>query len=381
MGKRSLQNDNITKRRRVELSLLTLPTDILLICFQYLSPIDVINLSCVNKDFRHELNRVVFSKIKCTWNDLTKLDESSDIIRQSCYISQLRIVDSYSYGEWQIDIFPILHDFFPNLYYLQVNSSSSSNWLKYRESTKITALALYYEPGHRESETATYSLSSTSNPKRINHKLVSTNAKIFNLLHLNKMSNLTSLTLNNYHFNWENESDSHCQVHLHKLSLIDCTWEYPFDISQFNPHNSIAQLSMYYTNNNSFVLLERFTKFLDNPTNSKAMATQELSISFANFDNSWLKPLSTKQFAKFVGKAFPKLNCLKLHGWLLNLRNFNSYLLLLEDNNLKLLDLSIIDSSLSMDINLPVQGISQESKTRFPWMKLVLHASSHSPKQ
>ncbi|CUM53567.1 unnamed protein product [Debaryomyces tyrocola] len=378
MNKRPYQSDNTDKRRRVDISLLNLPTDILVICFQQLSSTDIINLSCVSKRYREELIRFVFNKIKCTWYDLARLDPLSVINGLNQFISQVRIVDSYSYGEWQIDIFPVLHTFFPNLSRLLVNSSSSSNWLKYRESTVITSLTLYYEAGHHESEIATNLLSGTNNPKRISHKLVSTNAKLFNLFHLDNMPNLTTLTLNNYHFNWEHDASSHL-THLNKLSLIDCTWEYPFDLSQFNINNSLTQLLIQYTNNNSFILLERFTKFLENPTNFQRTAIQELSILFTKFNNLWLKPLSTKQLARFIGDHFPNLIYLRLSGWLLNLKNFNSYMSLLEDNNLKVLDLCITDSSSSTDRDNLIHNILQQSRTHFPWMKLALRTSlNHS---
>ncbi|CAR65886.1 DEHA2G01012p [Debaryomyces hansenii CBS767] len=374
MNKRSYQSDNTDKRRRVDISLLNLPTDILVICFQQLSSTDITNLSCVSKQYREELIHFVFNKIKCTWYDLIKLDPLSVINGLNRFISQVRIVDSYSYGEWQIDIFPVLHTYFPNLSRLLVNSSSSSNWLKYRKSNAITGLTLYYEAGHHESEIATNLLSSANNPKRISHKLVSTNAKLFNLFHLDNMPNLTTLTLNNYHFNWENDASSHL-THLSKLSLIDCTWEYPFDLSQFNINNSLTQLLIQYTNNNSFILSERFTKFLENPTNFQRTAIQELSILFTKFDTSWLKPLSTKQLARFIGDNFPNLIYLRLSGWLLNLKNFNSYMSLLEDNNLKVLDLCITDSSSSTDRDNLIHNILQQSRTHFPWMKLALRTS------
>lgn len=376
MNKRTYQSDNTDKRRRVDISLLNLPTDILIICFQQLSPIDITNLSSVNKQHREELICFVFHKIKCTWYDLTKLEPFSIIIGLNRFISQVRIVDSYSYGEWQIDIFPILHTYFPNLTRLLVNSSSSSNWLKYRESADITCLTLYYEAGHHESEAAASLISNTNNPKRISHKLASTNAKLFNLSHLDKMPNLTTLTLNNYHFNWENETGLYLS-HLSKLVLVDCTWEYPFDLSQFNINNSLNKLFIQYTNNNSFILLERFTKFLENPMNSQYTAIQELSILFTNFDHLWLKPLSTKQLARFIGNHFPDLIYLRLSGWLLNLKNFNSYMSLLEDNNLKVLDLCITDSSSSPNNDRLIYDILQNSKNRFPWMKLLLRASLH----
>lgn len=378
MNKRSYQSDNTSKRRRVDISLLNLPTDILIICLQQLSSTDVINLSCLNKQYRAELIRFVFNRIKCTWYDLTKLNPSSVINGHNRFTSQVRIVDSYSYGEWQIDIFPIMHSYFPNVSRLLVNSSSSSNWLKYRESTIITGLTLYYETGHHESETATSLLSNSNNPKRISHKLVSNNAKLFNLFHLDNMPNLTTLTLNNYHFNWENDKDtgSH-HIHLKKLYLIDCTWEYPFDLSQFNIGNSLTQLLIQYTNNNSFILLERFTKFLENPTNFKQTAIQELSILFTNFDTSWLKPLSTKQLNRFMGDFFPDLIFLRLSGWCLNLKDFNSYMSLLEDNNLKILDLSITDSSSSTNRDKLIHNILHQSKIQFPWMKLALRTSTY----
>lgn len=369
--KRSFQSDKFDKKRRVELSILKLPTDILIICFQQLSPIDIINLSCVDKQHRHELTRFIFNRIKCTWHSLMSLEHSSDIAKVYPFASQLRVLDCYSYGEWQIDPFPRLH-YFPNLSHLLINSSSSSNWLKYRQNNQITKLTLYYEAGHSESEAMVDANLNSKNPKRINH-LVSTNAKIFSLLHLCDFSNLTEVTLYDYHFNWEIDDTSQLHAILLKaLALIDCTWEYPFELGQFNVNSSILTLSIRYTSNHAFILLERFTKFLENPMDSNSESIQALSIIFQSKYDTWLKVLSTTQLSILLGEKFPKLLYLRLSGWLLNLNTFNSYMELLNDNNLKMLDLSITDTSSRTTSNQLIHTIVQQADRQFPWMAFHL---------
>ncbi|KAK6455205.1 uncharacterized protein RJT20DRAFT_55458 [Scheffersomyces xylosifermentans] len=375
----------------------SLPVDTQLLVFQNLERTDVINLSCVNSRYRSGLLHQVFRSIKTTWQALlaeTKKDNNDNFFarfRQT--IKQVRIIDCYSYGEFHIDIFTLLinEQKLPNLQHLLINTSNSSNWLKYRTNTNINELTLYYEQNHVESQDEFL----TSNPKNINQLVRNTGAntspRIFHLNHVSGFKGLTKLNLTKYHFNWEKEDKIDIST-LRELRLSDCTWAFPFQLSQFNVNNSLKLLGLNYIRSNAFVLSERFNVFLLDQDDGSlgSVETIEIDISQSDFsEQTTLYPRafgrvwSFRLFKKFInGNSHPRLRRLKCHGWLMNLQNFQAYLRSIErgENNLELLDILVLDP-INDQFEEDMAAIKKEAAILFPRMKLKLKVAISMEKQ
>lgn len=359
-----------TKRRKTRISdILFLPEEVLHLIFKHLKLLDICNLSSTDKQHRKELSRFAFLRIKGTWNALINLSEGSSIKNFSEYVHELRLVDCYSYGEWLIDIFSILRRYFPELKHILINSVNSSSWLKYRMCNYLSHLTLYYEPGHIESI-----LLEPENSKKVKHDGTLKCQKSFSLSHLKNFANLRSLSLHYYCFNLNDDLEAasgfkFCQ--LSELSLIDCTWEYPYDLSYFNKSNTLKKLYIRYTKDNSFVLLERFTLFLARPMEQHSLSITELSIIFSDFSSPFMKTLSKKQFACLVPPQFPNMRALTLRGWLLYAKDIEYLLEMLQDSKLKLLD---IDFSNPSGTSSPSEAVLRKKiQQQCSSLKLKLH--------
>lgn len=348
-------------------TLLCLPPELLEHIFDLISRRDVIGLSCTDSLHRAELSQYVFKGAKVLWYDLT--NGTHGLAEHSRWIQTLRIVDYYAYGEWQIDIFGahITRDLFPNLRHLHVNSINSSNWLKYRKCDFLTSITLYFDHSHLE-------LLQKLHRAPLRPAIVSTNPKIFSITHLNHFSRLSSLSLDLYHFNWHFHDDLNQVTWLQKLRIRNCTWEYPFNLSQFNLNDSLETLDIEYSESNSFILSERFNTFLEAPLVDHSHSIRNLSIVFEDYpDHTWHKLLSSRQLGKLINMySFPRLRRLKLSGWLLNLSHFHHYLLtLLNPEQNKLMEL-VVAAVGQPSVKTSVAEIEEVAKKRFPEMKLSL---------
>ncbi|CAH2355438.1 hypothetical protein CLIB1423_26S00804 [[Candida] railenensis] len=355
-------NENRDRKRARRGYFLDLPNDLIFRILSLLSRSDVIKFSCMNRHYRSELSPIIFNKVKTNWYELISKKEEPrfDLFSLPEYI---RLVDFYSYGEWQIDIFSILHLRFPRLTHLSINSANSSNWLKYRTSSYIKELCLYYEKGHNE----TQDLQHEPNPKNILKlsRTASNSPRIFDLAHLHDFKLLTKLSLDSYHFNWSESANICCS--LLELNLLNCTWEYPFTLAQFNLSRNLKSLKLKYIENHPFILSERFGKFLEDPKGNVVLRDRESGgegevaelsyysldtletflLSFdQHTDSTWRKLLSTKQLSKFNSQSFPKLKNLELSGFQMNLESYRSFTKILEDDfSLHRLKLAIWDTS------------------------------------
>lgn len=309
-----------------------LPTTVIELTLRHLSAADSISLSCVNTRYRLELCPFVFKRARTSWFELIRITKDPSLLESFSFrqhTTQIRIVDFYSYGEWQVDIFSALHRGFPRLVHLLVNSANLSNWLKYRSSLSISRLTLYYETGHNE----TQDLQTEPNPKNIVKlsKTVSASPRIFDLSHLGDFVRVAHLLLDAYHFNWSPHEPAPARASLVQLSdinLINCTWEYPFTLAQFNPRGCLRSIRIKYTQNHPFILLERFNAFLESPSLSlhPGVHLQTLAISFEGYtDHTWRKILLMKQLAKFGTTYFPKLQRLELVGFQMNMHSLQTY--------------------------------------------------------
>lgn len=348
-------------------TLLCLPPELLEHIFGLLSRRDVISLSCTDSHHRSELSRYVYNGAQILWYDLT--NGTHGLLEHSRWVQSLRIVDHYAYGEWQIDIFGghLSRDVFPNLRHLYVNSTNSTNWLKYRENDFLTSLSLYFDPTHLE-------LLQKLHSAPLRPAIVSTNPKIFNITHLNHFTRLTELFLDLYHFNWHFHDDLNQLTRLQKLKIRNCTWEYPFNLSQFNLNDSLETLEIEYSESNSFILSERFNTFLEAPLTGHSHSIRDLSIVFEDYpDHTWHKLLSFRQLGSLINKeSFPRLRHLMLSGWLLNISHFHQYLLSVlspQDNQLTELTVHAVDQP---SVVTSVAQVQEIAKKRFPGMQLRL---------
>lgn len=308
------------KRLKRDISIYTLPTEVLEVIFLYLGRPGLIQLSTTCKTYRRELTPYVFDKVKTIWHNF-EVEGFEGFLNDKCqWTRQLRIIDTYSYGEWQLDIFTKALNRLPYLDTFIINTYNSTNWFKYRQNPTIKSIKLYYDFNHNETEL----LYQNPNPKKINRLSRSSNLpKIFNLNHLNNFKSLTNLSLDEFHFNWD-EAENINFLHLKRLTLVNCTWEYPFTPIKFNENNSLISLQLYYTNDNAFILSERFSKFLAQPLQSHCKV-EKLAIGFRNCKIQ--RYLSTNQFMIFIGEHnFPHLVELDLTGWVIDDKLIRGYL-------------------------------------------------------
>lgn len=294
--------------------LIDLPDDILSQILDYASPQQTLNLSCTSSAYRNRLRPFVFHRCKCTWTQI--VEDAGHITLIKNFVHQLRLIDSYSYGQWHIDIMAHLHQF-PQLRSLHVNLASLANWLRYRSHPHLTLLVLYSDG-----------------------PLSGMSSRVFNMAHVRRFS-LHKLSLQNYHFLWGPE-DIDWPVELAELNLDNCTWEFPFTLSQFNPNQNLQALSLTYSQQHPFVLLERFSRFLDFPAESTMDSLHTLAINLANNHLSWKRVLSPKKLEAMVLPAnFPALRYLRLKGWIVSHGETSHFACVLAECNLRELRLDL----------------------------------------
>ena len=313
--------------------LIDLPDDILAAILHISAPQSVTLLSSTSKQFRSRLLSFVFRNAKCTWSQL--LHHTDQISQISPYVQQIRLTDSYPYGEWHIDVITHL-DQFPNLKALQINLASSANWLRYRADSRLRRLTLYSD--------TTISF-----------------ARVFDIGHIRHFSRLTWLSLDEYHFLWA-PSDVDWSVGLAHLVLINCTWEFPFSISQFNPNGNLKSLSLTYRQHHPFVLLERFARFLDFSAESSMTNLSSLSITLENNHLSWKRVLSPKQLSILVLAAnYPNLRSLCLDGWIISHSESCQFEQILAETSLRELQLNLYTFDSSIHVI---------SCKKYPWLNI-----------
>ena len=148
----------------------------------------------------------------------SEIDGRTGFLKQHRHlVTQLRIVDCDSYGEWNMDIFSDLLIDLPRLRHLLINSKFSSNWLKYRQDDNLQQLTLYFEPqdtrqvpGEIVSSSSTTTTTTTIN-------------RIFSLEHIANFKMLTKLRLWHYHLYWE---DVYPVLIVEDVELHNCTWSF-----------------------------------------------------------------------------------------------------------------------------------------------------------
>ena len=206
-----------------------------------------------------------------------------------------------------------------------------------------------------------------------------TNPRIFSIEHIANFKMLRKLCLYDYHFNWEIQSIGNPVLLIDEVSLHNCTWEYPFKLSQFNYNHSMTKLNISYKNDNPFIRSERFNRFIKNEDKEEDFQSLEvLSINILYDDlHSFFIPadysyIQRKDICGFINhEKYPNLRQLTFHGWILKLYDFESFpkSISRDDNNLELLDLEIFDTLCSKKV---IEDLKKECRLYFPWMELHL---------
>lgn len=279
-------------------TLLDLPVELLSLIFAQITRKDVKNLALTSHAYRHKLVWYILNLVHVTWDQVLELqncteDENTRVSSHNArfYCEHLLISNPNAYNEYQQNTFGQLLSpkIFPKLSAVSIRSQNLSNWIKYNKCAHIRSLQL---------------INADLGPGR----------KVFCLGHLHDFSNLHELTLHNYHFDWlEEDIDANALPPISSLNLHDCTWQYPFNLAQFNPQDSLRTLMITYSKNNSFVLLERFLDFLEDPFPDHLHSIRHLEIGFTEYTEN--KKLLTLKILITLLHAFVGLDSLRLYGW------------------------------------------------------------------
>ncbi|RCK57982.1 hypothetical protein Cantr_06538 [Candida viswanathii] len=298
------------------LTLVSLPTEILDIIFSHLTKQDIINLSTLDYDFRKNLIPVVLLEVLFTWKQI--IQRSDDFFEKYKYlIQQVRISDSNSLHEWNYDVFTELLIRLPNLKRLLIHSQSSSNWLKYRQHDNLEQLTLYC----------------------VNHNVglfSPMNNKFFSLDHVANFKMLKRLELHNYRF-YRDLARSYPVLIIEDIALINCSWDFPFEISQLNYNENIRRLTLRNSGNDSFIVSERYRYFLESEV-LKSLEELEISITEGKLSSS-LNCTMVSRFMKM--ENFPSLLKLRFRGWNTTYNISHWFNKLPENNTLQVLELKL----------------------------------------
>lgn len=286
---------------RVE-CLVDLPCEILDRIFSHISRKDVKQLSLVSRKFRSRTTYYLFESLQGTWADLIN-SGNSEAKKHFSQAKKFRITLPESKFEYHTNALQTVTDssLFPNLHKISVNTESLSFWLKNHGCNNVTHLLLYQEGLKRSQE------------------------KMFHLCHLDRFTSIQTLYLQGYNFQWGQGEEVVLLARLRKLTLENCTWEFPFDLASFNQFDTLQTLNIIYTNNNTFVLLERYSSYLRNPFPRHLSSLKFITFSFVNSHlfNGHLTPTVLYSFLE----CFSGLRELRLCGWVTTLQDLRHVLI------------------------------------------------------
>lgn len=301
--KRLAEEDSTPKKRATAphpaVSLTDLPSAVIDFIFSLLEKDDILRLLLLNKIFRSTFKCYAFDTVNASWNKLIEMDDSDSVLCQNKHlIHNLRITPASTYHEYIQNLFGRLlsSDRFPLLSNVEVNTHNSSYWLRHNKNDNLKGITLR----------------SLLKDAR--------DYKIFDMTHLRNFTNLTLLTLHNYHFLVNEEETFSGSLSL--LNLHDCTWEYPFNIVSFNLNDTLENLCITCQNRPEFIYLERFLDFLKNPVPGHSKSIRNIRIEIPGKTYEHLTPLVLRSF--FM--SFPRLDKLSLIGWVVKQANIETFL-------------------------------------------------------
>lgn len=284
-----------SKRVQLEstsLSLLDLPDSVLYQIWGAVSTEDLKSLLLLNRDYRDALIPHIFEYVGVTWHQLLEDSQECVLHKYNHCIKSINVILPDSQKEYKENTFGELLSTkrYPNLTRVAVNSTNSSYWLRYNKCDQIRDLELYTN-------------------------VFLKSRKIFDLAHVQHFTSLRLLTLDDYHF--VVSEDEIVVPKLYRLNLHNCTWKWPFTLTKFNVHDTLTELSVYFSDDNVFVFSERFRDFLQTPLTGHSSSLRSLTIAFSNSsDNPRILLLNVLQN---LLDAFSELETLTLIGWSANL--------------------------------------------------------------
>jgi hypothetical protein len=165
---------------------------------------------------------------------------------------------------------------------------------------------------------------------------------MFNLNHCRTFHSLKKLHINGFIIDFDTDDVEGLDIHVSELELINCSWNYPFQLKFFG--DKIEKLQLTY-HNHQFILSERFREFLHNPNLPNL---KYLTISNQNQLNLHI----TYKIMNFL-KNIPNLQRLYLLGKITNetISNFtthdfeNRIRYILNVNDVKIFYSSFVDLS------------------------------------
>lgn len=285
-----------------KLIFIDLPEEILDQIFEKVTRADVKRLSCVNQTFRKKVLYYIFQRIHGTWHQLHTLISAQKKQNWFIYVRNIRISSAELKFEYQTNALDYVIDqyLFPHANNILISTDSLSFWLKNHNCSHVHLLLLYLSVVTRGNE------------------------KLFHLAHLDNFASLQSLHLHNYNFRW-GQDDIVPRIALKNLTLENCTWDYPFNLASFNEFDSLTSLSVIYSHDNTFVLLERYVDYLKNPFQGHLSSLRLVSLSFLN-SKMYMGLLSPAVLFNFL-ECFSGLEELRLKGWNTNLDSLRRVLL------------------------------------------------------
>ncbi|KAH3663420.1 hypothetical protein WICMUC_005946 [Wickerhamomyces mucosus] len=209
--------------------LLYLPHEIIKIIFTELQNTDLIQLSQVNKLMRSFITPYLFNEISLSWNMIFNIDQ----FKYKENVEKIRIFQNNLQNEWNFKFCEFFCTF-NNLVEIELLTSQSSNFMKYNQLC----------PSLERLRIKTITAEST-----------------FGLDHLNLIVGLKYLQLEGFCLSFEKEDVKEHLYNIKRLKLIDCSWNYPFELEFFDKDN-IESLEIIYNNQCHFFLSERFKEFL-----------------------------------------------------------------------------------------------------------------------
>lgn len=232
------------------------PHELLELVFQHVSKRDLISLSRTDRRTRSLLRPYIFRDVTLDWRFILKrfpqllvqrgqkrsrngalcgavtgagiLDDVEQLVEKLC------IMDANLQNEWNFQ-FGKMALRFPFLKELRLHIAGSSNFLKYNDGM------------HNVEEL----------------QLVTNNdGSVFNLNHCKHFHTLKKLQVCGFTLDFDLEDLEGLDIRVSELDLINCSWNYPFQLKSFGPR--IEKLHLTYQNH-QFILSERFREFLHNP--------------------------------------------------------------------------------------------------------------------
>lgn len=275
---------------------LPLPHELLLLVLGHLSKNDIKTISQCNRALRRQLKPYLFNQVVLDWGFIRahfkdlfigkKRDSEGVVVLPlpddtgiKHMVEKITIEEPNLQYEWNFQFGRMIKQFH-NLTELTLCIQGSSNFLKYNEGLNtVTHLSL----------------------------ITASDSGTFNLDHCKQFTSLKKLICKGFTLDFDIEDTLGLPFELKELELVNCSWNYPFQLKNFGPN--IVRLQLIYQDH-QFMLSERFREFLHNPHFPRL---QELTIS----NQSYLNLHITYKIMNFL-KNIPMLQRLYLLGKISN---------------------------------------------------------------